>query len=130
MIKWKWIHLSYLICLYCIGHVNTATLVIYLRFWSLHYLIWLTLQIDTKAVKDSTDEDLYKLGLLARGDILALAEYSNRTNFICNISDKSDWKKLLWNPLQWIGVHLSPKVVKVKESCLLHWAYQIHHWCP
>ena len=62
---------------------------------------WLSLQMDVATVKNSTDEDLYKLGIRARGDILALRGYCNRMNLISNISDKlAQKKKLLWNVLQ------------------------------
>ena len=51
--------------------------------------------MDVTAVKDSTDEDLHKLGIRAKGDILALRRYCNRMNLIINISDKLARKKLL-----------------------------------
>ena len=53
----------------------------------------LSLQMDVTAVKDSTDEDLYKLGMRAKGDILALRGYCSRMNLISNISDKLARKK-------------------------------------
>ena len=49
--------------------------------------------MDVATVKNSTDEDLYKLGIRARGDILALRGYCNRMNLISNISDKLAQKK-------------------------------------
>ena len=47
------------------------------------------------AVRDASDDDLFKLGLRAKGDILALRGYCSRMNVINKVSDSSSRNKLL-----------------------------------
>ena len=51
--------------------------------------------MEVTAVKDSTYVDLYKHGIRAKGDILALRGYCNTMNLISNISDELAPKKTL-----------------------------------
>ena len=63
------------------------------RYIVTFYLIILTDGCDSS--QRSTDEDLYKLGIRAKGDVLALRGYCNRINLIGNISDKLTRKRTL-----------------------------------
>ena len=51
--------------------------------------------MDIAAVKDASDDDLFKLGLGGKGDILALRGYCSRMNVINKVYDNSSRKNML-----------------------------------
>ena len=79
--------------------------------------------MDVTAVKDSTDEDLYKLGIRAKGDILALRGYCNRMNLISNISDKLARKKTLSECIKVNGRADNTKSTVKSKGCVCYIGY-------
>lgn len=51
--------------------------------------------MDVAAVRDASDDDLFELGILAKGDILVLRGYSSGMNVINKIYDYYSRKKVL-----------------------------------
>ena len=79
--------------------------------------------MDVAAVKDASDDDLFKLGLCAKGDILALRGYCSRMIVINKVSDISSRKKVLIECLKSNG-----RIVKKAEKDkyrLLRWVYDV-----
>ena len=79
--------------------------------------------MDVATVKDSTDEDLYKLGIRARGDILVLRGYCNRMNLISNISDKLAPKKTLMECITVTGRTDNNKSTAKSKGCVCYIGY-------
>ena len=79
--------------------------------------------MDVAAVKDASDDDPFKLGLCAKGDILALRGYCSRMIMINKVSDNSSRKKVLIECLKSNG-RIGKKVEEDKYH-LLRWVYDV-----
>ena len=81
--------------------------------------------MDVAAAKDASDDDLLKLRLRTKGNILALRRYCSRMNVINKVSDDSSRKKVLIECLKSNG-RIGKKAEKDKY-CLCYVGFMMHN---